>query len=315
MNNSLLKKSLFTILVVSVLLLASFSLLSPLEVLDKVGAVALGALLPTGPAQNDYLRVTFIDVGEGDSCLIQTPGGKNILIDGGRGYKGKDVLPFLKKKGIRRIDTLVATHPDMDHIGGFLAVLDSNIKIDKVLDPGHRGTSYTYQDFLLKVAERKDIKYYQPRAGQVLDWGEGLKVQVLSPAHLFRNANDSSIVIKLTYGRTSFLLTGDAGYPAENEMIANFGGGLRSTILKAGHHGAKTSTSSFFLNYVRPKIAIISVGPNSYGHPFPEVLNRLREVGARIYCTGEVPGRPELTSYGNITITTDGKKCWMETER
>ncbi len=293
MNNPLLKKPLFTILVISVLLLASFSLLS----------------------QNDYLRVTFIDVGEGDSCLIQTPGGKNILIDGGRGYKGKDVLPFLKKKGIRRIDTLVATHPDMDHIGGFLAVLDSDIKIDKVLDSGHRGTSYTYQDFLLKVAERKNVKYYQPRAHQVLDWGEGLKVQVLSPAHLFRNANDSSIVIKLTYGRTSFLFTGDAGYPAEDEMIANFGGGLKSTILKAGHHGSKTSSSSSFLNYVRPRIAIISVGHNSYGHPDPGVLNRLKEIGAKIYGTGKVPEHPELTSYGNITIATDGKKCWIKTER
>jgi len=283
MNTSFLKKPLFTILIALFLLLASFSILP-----------------------QNYLRVTFIDVGEGDSCLIQTPGGKNILIDGGRGYKGKEVLPFLKKKGIRRINILVATHPDMDHIGGFLAVLDSNIQIDNILDSGHQHTSYAYQDFLFKVAERKDIKYYQPRAGQILDWGEGLKVQVLSPAHLFRNANDSSIVIKLTYGLTSFLFTGDAGYSAEDEMIANFGRGLKSTILKAGHHGAKTSTSSSFLNYVRPKLTIISVGPNSYGHPFPEVLNRLQGIGTRIYRTDK---------RGHITITTDGKKCWIETER
>ena len=283
MGEPLLRKLLLTLLIASFLLLTVFSL----------------------SAQN-YLRVTFIDVGEGDSCLIQTPGGKNIIIDGGKTNQGKKILSFLKKKKIRKIDTMVATHPDMDHIGGLLAILDSNIEIENVLDSGHKHTSYAYQDFLLKVAERKDIKYYQPRAGQIFDWGEGLKVQVLSPAHLFHNANDSSIVIKLTYGLTSFLFTGDAGYPAEDEMIANFRKGLKSTILKAGHHGAKTSTSSSFLNYVRPRAAIISVGPNSYGHPVPKVLNRLKEIGAKVYRTDK---------RGSITITTDGKKCWIETER
>ena len=201
---------------------------------------------------------------------------------------------------------MVATHPDADHIGGLLAVLDSNIRIGEVLDCGKAHTTATYRNLLNKVKQRKATKYSQPRAGQTLNWGEEIEVRVLNPPHLRWNSNDCSIVIKLTYGKVSFLFTGDAGYPAENKMIANFRKGLKSTILKAGHHGAKTSTSSSFLNYVRPRVAIISVGPNSYGHPVPEVLNRLKGIGARVYRTDE---------RGNITITTDGKKCWIETKR
>lgn len=250
------------------------------------------------PLRGGVLKVTFIDVGEGDSCLIQTPGGKNILIDGGKGSGGKEALPFLKRKGIRRIDTMVATHPDMDHIGGLLAVLDSNIRIGEVLDCGKAHTTATYRNFLNKIEQRKATKYSQPRAGQTLNWGEEIKVRVLSPPHLRWNSNDCSIVIKLTYGRVSFLFTGDAAEEAEKEMVSHFSTKLKSTILKAGHHGSRSSSSDDFLRVVRPKIAVISVGKNPYGHPTKEVLDRLTHLGIKVY-------RTDLK--GNITITTDGE--------
>ncbi len=270
-------------------------------ILDTYYVYEEGAAPPIpeeAPLKGGVLKVTFIDVGEGDSCLIQTPGGKNILIDGGKGFRGKEVLPFLKRKGIRRIDTMVATHPDMDHIGGLLAVLDSNIRIGEVLDCGKAHTTATYKNFLNKIEQRKATKYSQPRAGQTLNWGEEIKVRVLSPPHLRWDSNDCSIVIKLTYGKVSFLFTGDAAEKAEKEMVSRYSTRLKSTILKAGHHGSKSSSSDDFLRAVRPKIAIISVGKNPYGHPTKEVLDRLTRLGIKIY-------RTDLK--GNIIITTNGE--------
>ena len=193
---------------------------------------------------------------------------------------------------------MVATHPDMDHIGGLLAVLDSNIRIGEVLDCGKAHTTATYRNFLNKIEQRKSTKYSQPRAGQTLNWGEEIKVRVLNPPHLRWNSNDCSIVIKLTYGKVSFLFTGDAAEEAEKEMVSRYSTRLKSTILKAGHHGSRSSSSYRFLQSVRPKIAIISVGKNPYGHPTKEVLDRLTRLGIKVY-------RTDLK--GNIIITTDGE--------
>ncbi|MBU4310156.1 MBL fold metallo-hydrolase, partial [bacterium] len=247
--------------------------------------LSLALSLGCAKEKGGRLEVTFLDVGQGDSIFISTPGGKNILIDGGKraipphSYfdAGKEVvLPFLKNRGVKRIDTLIATHPDGDHIGGLLAVLDSDIQIDKVLDCGYRHTSYTYQDFLKKIERRRETKYYQPRAGQILNWGNEVKVQVLSPAHLFRDSNNSSIVIKLEFGDISFLFTGDVEKEAEGEMVLRYGDGLKSTVLKASHHGSRTGSSLSFLKAVRPQVTVISCGrKNKYGLPHKEVMDKL----------------------------------------
>ncbi len=251
------------------------------------------------PLKGEVLRITFLDVGEGDSCLIQTPTGRNILIDGGSYQAGKDsLLPFLRQKGITNIHTLVATHPDSDHIGGLLVVLDSNIRIGEVLDCGIPHTTSTYRNFLNKIEQRKSTKYSQPRAGQTLNWGDEIEVQVLNPAHLFQDNNNSSIVIKLTYGKVSFLFTGDVEEEAEKEMVSRFSTKLKSTILKVGHHGSRNSSSYDFLQSVQPRIAIISVGKNPHGHPTKEVLDRLTRLGIKVY-------RTDLK--GNIIITTNGE--------
>lgn len=278
--------------------------------------LSLALSLSCTQGKKKKLEVTFLDIGQGDSVFISTPGGKNILIDGGKRAippyskfdAGKEViLPFLKNKGVKRIDTLIATHPDVDHIGGLLAVLDSDIQIDKVLDCGYKHTSHTYQDFLKKIERRRETKYYQPRAGQVLNWGNEIKVQVLSPAHLFRDSNNSSIVVKLEFGDISFLLTGDAEKEAEGEMVSRYGNRLKSTVLKASHHGSRTGSSLDFLKMVRPQVAVISCGrKNKFGFPHKEVMDKLARFKIKVY----------RTDYqGNITFTTDGKKLLVKTEK
>lgn len=278
--------------------------------------LSLTSVLSCAKGRKGKLEVTFLDVGQGDSIFISTPSGKNILIDGGKRAippyshfdAGKEViLPFLRKREIKRIDTMIATHPDGDHTGGLLAVLDSNIQIDKVLDSGYQHTSYTYQEFLRKIDQRRETKYYQPRAGQVLNWGNEVKAQVLSPAHLFQDSNNCSIVIKLEFGDIAFLFMGDAEKGAEGEMVSRYGNRLKSTVLKASHHGSKTGSSLNFLKAARPQVAVISCGRrNQYGLPHKEVMDRLTQFKVKIY----------RTDYrGNITITTDGKKIWVKTEK
>ncbi|MCK4648232.1 MBL fold metallo-hydrolase [bacterium] len=278
--------------------------------------LSLALSLSCAQGKGGKLEVTFLDVGQGDSAFISTPAGKNILIDGGKRAippysnfdAGKEViLPFLKNKGVKKIDTLIATHPDVDHIGGLLAVLDSDIQIDKVLDCGYKHTSYTYQNFLKKIERRKRTRYYQPRAGQVLNWGNEVKVQVLSPAHLFRDSNNCSIVIKLEFGDIAFLLTGDAEKEAEGEMVSRYGNKLKSTVLKASHHGSRTGSSLNFLKAVRPQVAVISCGRrNKFGLPHKEVMDKLARFKVKVY----------RTDYqGNITFTTNGKKVWVKTEK
>ena len=267
--------------------------------------------LSTAPVAPKPLTVYFLSVGHGDANLIVTPGGKCILIDGGSGSRksgaGKSViLPFLSRLGIRRIDTIVITHADGDHIGGLLYILKSPIDIRECLDPGFPHTTELYQEVLDAVQARRSIKYRQPRAGESLDWGKGLKVRVVNPKKLYSTTNDSSLVIQLVYGDVSFLFTGDAGARAEKDMVAAYGSGLRSKILKVGHHGSRYSSSEIFINAVHPEVAMISCSKDDPTHPHPEIVNRLKQHGVSIYRTDR---------DGIITVTTDGKKYEVTTEK
>ncbi|MEA1928426.1 MAG: ComEC/Rec2 family competence protein [Candidatus Auribacterota bacterium] len=269
-----------------------------------------------GEKEAKELEVVYLDVGQGDSTLINTPGGKHILIDGGIGAgsfgsedQGKKIiLPYLRSHGINRLDTVLGSHPDYDHIGGLAsAVRAKNLTVGEFLDPGVAHPSRGYLDLLNAVKDRPEIKYRQPRAGDILNWGEEVEVEVISPPYLLKDNNESSIVIKLTYGDVSFLFTGDAYGSAEQLMQSRYGWRLRSTILKAGHHGSKHSSSEDFLRKVRPEVAIFSCGKdNNYGHPHPETIERLERVGAKMYRTDQ---------QGTITITTDGKEYQVKTEK
>lgn len=252
------------------------------------------------------LEITVLDVGQGDSIFIKMPGGENVLIDAGPPKAAKKViLPFLSARGVNKIDLAVLTHAHDDHVGGFPAILE-NIRIDKVLDPGVPHTSAAYRRFLTLIG-RKKIEYSNPRAGQVLSFGD-VKAAVLAPFwHMeSRDLNDSSIVLRFVYGRHSFLFTGDAGVRVEERMMA-FGFPLKSDVLKVGHHGSRTSTGERFLRAVRPSVAVIPVGAvNRYGHPSPGVIDMLSENKIRVLRT-DVHGAVRITSDGHALSVSSVK--------
>lgn len=253
------------------------------------------------------LEVIFFYVRQGDSTLIKTPGGKHILIDGGicktewNRFDAAErvIIPYLKEKGIKKLNLVIGTHPDLDHIGGLTTLFkDKEIEIGCYIDPGKSHTTSYYKELLQLVKER-GIPYKIGRAGQELKLGDGIKAEIVSPSRLVDDNNECSIVLRLKYGNASFLLTGDAEEEAELGMRSRFGYKLKSVFLKAGHHGSRGSSTSSFLNYVKPKYAVISCGKNNkYGHPHDEALDRLKKAGAKILRTDEM---------GTFAVRTDGK--------
>jgi competence protein ComEC len=257
----------------------------------------------TKTAVSGNVTVHYIDVGQGDSILIQTPE-KNILIDGGD--RGNTALNYLKQKNIRSLDIVISTHPHADHIGGLVNVLQE-IEVKEVIDPGIVHTTKTFEDYL-NLIDRKDIQYTVGRAGMTRDLGAGAEMYILHPSSPTKSTplNDVSVVTRITFGEVAFLFTGDAESTSEQEMLRR-GAPLTSDILKVGHHGSRTSTSSSFLNAVNPSMAIIMCGSgNTYGHPHGETLTKLSDKGVDVY-------RTDL--HGNVIITTDGTVYSVRTEK
>lgn len=238
--------------------------------------------------------VYFIDVGQGDAILIRTPT-QNVLVDGGE--RGATVVDYLRSQGVNSLDLMIGTHPHADHIGGLINVMQA-IPVKEVIDPAVIHTTKTFEDYLT-IIDQKDIKFTEGRAGMARDLGGGATMQILHPsAPSGTHLNDASIVVKLTFGRVSFMLTGDAEQAGEAQIL-NRGYDLKSTILKAGHHGSRTSTTRAFLNAVTPEAAVIMCAANnSYGHPHEETLQKLATAGVDIYRTD---------IHGTIIITTDGR--------
>lgn len=235
---------------------------------------------------NGQLKVYYFDVGQGDSILIQTPQGEDILIDGGNNDKGDDVVRYLQALHVNDLEVMIATHPDADHIGGLDTVL-SNVVVKSVFTPRVTHTTQTYEDFLLAV-KQEGLKLKEAKAG--VDLGlKGAKAKFVGPVQSYGSElNDWSAVLKLAFGKNTFLFTGDAPIRSEEDMIATRQD-IQSDVLKVGHHGARTSTGQSFLTAVKPKYAIISVGQgNRYGHPTEEVLNRLKQNGVQIYRTDQM---------------------------
>ncbi len=239
------------------------------------------------------MHVHFIDVGQGDSIFIESPNGKTMLVDGGVKGAGQNVVSYLKKLGVKKLDIVVATHPDADHIGGLIPVLNS-IDIGQFYDSGKVHTSQTFEE-MLTLIDTKNIPYNVPKTGDNIAFDDDINVKVLNANENATDNNDASIVLKIAYGNVSFLLTADAGVSLEKEMMQD---DVKATILKAGHHGSNTSSSAEFIQAVHPEITILSYGEgNKYGHPHAEVVERLQAIGSKIYATAEA---------GTVIVSTDG---------
>ena len=241
-----------------------------------------------GDANNkNNLHVYYIDVGQADSILI-TNENHSILIDAGNNEDENTVVNFIKDKGITNLDYAVGTHPHEDHIGGMDDVIN-NIDIDKIYLPEIQTNTKTYQD-VLEAIKNKNKKIKSFKKGDKFSVGEA-EFEVMTDSILDNNnLNLSSNIIRMTFNGTSFLFTGDA--ETENEKTINW---EQTDVLKVGHHGSTTSTSQKFLNQIKPKYAIISVGKNNdYGHPKEKILERLKKVGSEIYRTDEC-GTIEIT--------------------
>ena len=273
------------------------------------------------------LTISMLDIGQGDAVLIQT-GAKNILIDTGDdkyyedGKKGKEntqLLTELQKLKIDHIDTLVMTHAHADHIG----------KADKVIaqygvkELVYNGIPSTSKYFInaLKAAKANGTQQVKVKAGDVLDFGNGVSFEIVSPSQSLIDedtadikakkkvdVNNESVVGRLTFGNFAMLFTGDAEGPVEKTMAASYGKKLKCQVLKAGHHGSKTSSTAEFLKLVQPESVVMSLGVNNqYGHPHEALLNRLQKQGVKnIYRTD---------ANGTITIVSDGSSYSITTEK
>ena len=256
----------------------------------------------TGTSQTGTLTVTWLDVGQGDAAVIQC-GGQSMLIDGGKPEKSSYIYAWLQQHGLSYLDVIVATHVDADHIGGLSGALNY-ASVGTAYCPVTTGTTETFQSFVKYLAQRgKQITV--PTAGETFALG-GAQVQILGPLHRAEDSNDNSIVLKVSFGATSFLFTGDAERAEEQDLL-NAGVNLQSTVLKVGHHGSDTSTSYPFLRAVAPQYAVISVGAgNSYGHPTEAVLSRLRDAGVTTFRTD---------MQGEITAVSDGQTINFSTAK
>ncbi len=257
------------------------------------------------------LFVYFLDVGQGDSALFFYEG-KTILVDAGEYEMGDRIVGELLSRGVKKIDLLVATHPHSDHIGGMQKVLTA-FPVEKVLDSGFSHPSPAYERFL-ETIEQKHIPYQVAEQGQTIDIDPALRVLVLSPSKVMpEDLNENSVVLRISYSTIDFLMTGDLGKEGEDALIRT-GYPLDAEILKVGHHGSSSSTSSEFLARVRPETAVISVGEdNPYGHPHTETLDLLEESGVMVYRTdrdGTILVRSDGISYSVKTgMNTSGVRA------
>lgn len=268
-------------------------------------SVLIIAVSAAAVSASEDLLVHFIDVGQGDSELLQFAG-KNMLIDAGDQDSGPGVTSYLRSHGVTSLNLVVATHPHSDHIGGLITVLN-DFPVGQVLDSGQTHTSQTFENYL-NLIDQKNIPFTVAERGQTIDLDPSLQIEVLSPpATLFSgDLNQNSIVLMVTYCNVSFLFMGDAGIEAEDSIMAA-GYDLQSDILKVGHHGSSSSSSSVFLSRVMPTSSIIEVGAgNDYGHPTQKTLNALSGIGSKVYRTD---------TNGNVEITTDGQTYTVTTEK
>ena len=254
------------------------------------------------PAAGSSFEIHFIDVGQADSALVICDG-HYMLIDGGNAEDSDLVYSYLERRGAKRLDYMVATHAHEDHIGGLSGALNYTA-VDAALCPVTEYSSKVFQNMVKYLGEQGKALTV-PEPGDKFSLGSA-RVEILGPVREYDDTNNTSIVLRIDYGETSFLFTGDMETKAEEDLIDS-GANLSATVLKAGHHGSDTSTGYRFLREVMPEYAVISVGEgNKYGHPSSEVLSRFRDAGAEVYRTD---------MQGHVIAESDGKTVTFRTEK
>jgi competence protein ComEC len=270
-------------------------------VVTLLALVAVLVWTPAPRALQGRLELTMLDVGQGDSLAVRFPNGQVMVVDAGPPDAGqRTVGPFLERLGVRRIDTLVATHADADHIGGLPWLLE-HFEIGLLIESPDSSPSRIFQD-LESIERARDVPTHQAAWNESLAGVEPARARLLGPVPGLDD-NNASVVLWITYGEVDLLLTGDLEAPGERSLIE---AGLAPDveILKVGHHGSRTSSSDEFIARVRPEVALISVGArNAYGHPSPIVLDRLAARGAQILRTDQL---------GALRIRTDGRTIQID---
>ena len=251
--------------------------------------------------ENAPLQVHFIDVGQALSVLVECDG-QFMLYDGGNVDDGSLVVSYLQQQGVEELQYVFCSHAHEDHVGGLAAAL-AYFPAHHVYAPVTEAETKCFRDFV-KYTQQQGLAVEVPAAGTVWQLGSATVTQ-LGPVAQYSDTNDTSLVLRLDYGSTSFLLTGDMEADAERDLV-NTGANLKADVLQVGHHGSSTSTSYLFLNSVLPEMGVISCGVNNkYGHPHEETLSILRDAGVDVY-------RTDL--LGTITIGSDGRNYTVGTE-
>lgn len=298
-----MKKSvLMIILVMLILILTACTTIQASSTVVPTSTPAISAV-PTDTKYVTDLKVSLIDVGQADCILVELPNAQKMLIDAGNNEDKETIISYLNSKSIKKIDYLVGTHPHEDHIGALDSVI-SGYEIGNIYMPKASANTKTFEDVLLAI-KAKGLKINAPESGTyILNDNQGLSVQVLAPnSASYENLNNYSIVLKVKYMGTSFLLTGDAESLSESEMLKK-GYDIKADVLKVGHHGSNSSTSAEFLKKIAPKYAVISVGKaNTYGHPHQETLNKLNTAKVQVHRTDV---------DGTVVFTSDGTKITVE---
>lgn len=253
-------------------------------------------------SQEASLKVSFIDVGQGDAILIQTGEGLTALIDGGD--IDSNIVQYLQSVGVQHIDWMIATHPHADHIGGLVQVLKM-YPVKRVVTNGQAHTTTVYENFLDGIASAQ-AEYFEAKRGDLIELGT-LDILVFNPAgNTNPDLNENSLVLQFTYGATTFLLMGDSGATTEANLLAS-GLPLKTNILKVGHHGSTSGSTSAFLNAIKPEVAVYTAGiNNSYGHPAPETIAALSAAGATIYGTDQ---------NGTVVVNADQVGYKVQTQK
>lgn len=276
-----------------------------------VGAVVAAVWWPSLRPGPDRLELHVLDVGQGDALALRSPRGRWLIIDAGNAWSSGDagksvVWPHLRRYG-GSVVYAAMSHPHADHIGGIKTLLE-RAGVDTLWDSGFVGTSSMYHDALV-AARQNSVAFKLAAAGDTVDF-DGVHIDVLGPDKewlaMQNNPNEASIILRVTYDKVVMLLTGDAEHEAEKWLVDRYGRNLKADVLKVGHHGSSTSSTSEFITAVAPRVALVSVGvANDYGHPSDEVLNRLEAGGAQVL----------RTDYeGTIVLATDGRSIDIKTD-